>query len=122
MGSSKELKIGLALQALAMCCQHACKTIHWNVTRLDSQFEPDNSVPLGYAMSSCASYALFKDLLEGDIFALQEWTDEGIENRIERRIATQEIHSRRIHLARSDLSDIAFDFRWDEEALNIHLQ
>lgn len=90
--------------------------------RLDSQFEPDNSVPLGYAMSSCASYALFKDLLEGHIFALQEWTDEGIENRIESRITTQEIHSRRIHLARSDLSDIAFDFRWDEEALNIHLQ
>ena len=73
-------------------------------------------------MSSCASYALFKDLLEGHIFALQEWTDEGIENRIESRITTQEIHSSRIHLSRSDLSDIAFDFRWDEEALNIHLQ
>jgi hemolysin-activating ACP:hemolysin acyltransferase len=39
MGSSKELKIGLALQALAMCCQHACKTIHWNVTRLEKYID-----------------------------------------------------------------------------------
>lgn len=39
MGSPKELKIGLALQALAMCCQHACKTIHWNVTRLEKYID-----------------------------------------------------------------------------------
>lgn len=41
--------------------------------RRDCRFEPDNSIPIGFAQNSYASYALFNCLSSGQNFAIQEW-------------------------------------------------
>lgn len=44
--------------------------------RRDSHIEPDDAIPIGFARSATASYALFRSLDTDACFAMQEWQSE----------------------------------------------
>lgn len=86
--------------------------------RIDSKIEPVYAAPLGFASTTGAGYALFKDLIQGDIFALQEWSADGSGKRIEGRILVHQISNGQLKLANSEDAEINAHLRGDEKILH----
>lgn len=86
--------------------------------RIDSKIEPVYAAPLGFASTTGAGYALFKDLIQGDIFALQEWSADGSGKRIEGRILVHQTSNGQLKLANSEDAEINAHLRGDEKILH----
>jgi hypothetical protein len=88
---------------------HVTNTIHGFVLkhRLDSGFEPEGAAPIGFARSHAAGYALFKDLSDGQLFALQEWHDASQSTRLTGRLPIAEIWDDRLVFKSPGLSTVA---------------
>lgn len=83
--------------------------------RIDSKVEPADAAPLGFASASGCSYALFKDLVNGNIFAMDERNTEDVEN----RISVLEIGDGKLKLAITDELDLAIHLRCDDKPQDI---
>lgn len=86
--------------------------------RVDSKIEPVDAAPLGFASGNGKSYALFKDLVNGDIFAMEE----RIEKDVNKRISVQKIGDGKLKLANSDELDLAIHLRCNDKASDTVMQ
>jgi hypothetical protein len=85
--------------------------------RIDSKIEPINAIPIGFACGNGQSYALFKDLVSEEFFAIQEGIDEGSGQQTKSRIHVEETGDGQLKLANEDESKIAVHLRVDRQLL-----
>jgi hypothetical protein len=85
--------------------------------RIDSKIEPIDAIPIGFACGNGQSYALFKDLVTEDIFAIQEGTDDGSGQQARSRIHVEETGDGQLKLASIDASKLAVHLRVDRQLL-----
>jgi hypothetical protein len=85
--------------------------------RIDSKFEPIDAIPIGFACGNGQSYALFKDLVTEDIFAIQEGTDDCSGQQARSRIHVEEAGDGQLKLASIDASKLAVHLRVDRQLL-----
>jgi hypothetical protein len=78
--------------------------------RIDSKVEPLNAAPLGFASNNDDSYALFKDLIGGTLFAMQEWPTGNVETRIQ----IQNMNNDKLVLATTEATEVAVHLRINE--------
>jgi hypothetical protein len=83
--------------------------------RIDSKIEPPNAAPLGFASGNGRSFAVFKDLINGEIFAMDEYS----EGDVDKRISVLEIRDGKLKLGITDELDLAIHLPCDDKTLGI---
>lgn len=83
--------------------------------RIDSKIEPPNAAPLGFASGNGRSFALFKDLINGEIFAMDEYSQADVD----KKISVLEIRDGKLKLGITDELDLAIHLPCDDKTLGI---